>query len=112
MKVQHAESDLGFIDRLHKKGVTWLILFVVFLAADPSNSFLYKLLNSVAFLMEVMLLVTFVNKVLIRYLLARQKIMIFILEEHKTNEPIRISKKGPVMLICFLLKHLCQIQNF
>ena len=79
MKVQHAESDLGFIDRLHKKGVTWLILFVVFLTADPSNSFLYKLLNSVAFLMEVMLLVTFVNKVLIRYLLAKQKIMIFII---------------------------------
>ena len=79
MKMQHAETDLGFIDRLHKKGVTWLILFVVFLAADPSSSFLYKLLNSIAFLMEVILLVAFVNKVLIRYLLARQKTMIFII---------------------------------
>ena len=79
MKMQHAETDLGFIDRLHRKGVTWLILFVVFLAADPSSSFLYKLLNSIAFLMEVMLLVAFVNKVLIRYLLARQKTMIFII---------------------------------
>ena len=79
MKVQHAENDLGFIDRLHKKGVTWLILFVVFLAADPINNFPYKLLNTVTFLMEVILLVTFVNKVLIRYLLERRKTIIFII---------------------------------
>lgn len=78
MKTQQAENNLGFIDRLHKKGVTWLILFVVFFAANPNTNYLFKLFDSVAFVIEVMLLVTLVNKVLIRYLLARQKTMLFI----------------------------------
>ena len=78
MKTQQAETNLGFIDRLHKKGVTWLILFVVFFAANPNTNYLFKLFDSVAFVIEVMLLVTLVNKVLIRYLLARQKTMLFI----------------------------------
>lgn len=78
MKTQHADTNLGFIDRLHKKGVTWIILFGVFFAANPNNSYLFKLLDSVAFVLEVILLVAFVNKVLIRYLLAKQKTIIFI----------------------------------
>lgn len=78
MKTQHADTNLGFIDRLHKKGVTWLILFVVFFAANPNTNYLFKLFDSVAFVIEVMLLVTLVNKVLIHYLLARQKTMLFI----------------------------------
>ncbi len=78
MKTQQAEPNLDFIDRLHKKGVTWLILFVVFFAANPNSNYLFKLFDSVAFVIEVMLLVTLVNKVLIRYLLARQKTMLFI----------------------------------
>lgn len=79
MKTQTTEPSLGFIERIHKAGATWLILFLIFFAANPNSNYLFKLLDSIAFLLEVILLVTFINKLLIRYLLEKRKTIVFII---------------------------------
>ncbi|MCF0201209.1 MAG: histidine kinase [Bacteroidales bacterium] len=78
MKRHTSEANLDLIERIHKIGGTWLILFMVFFAANPNSGFVYRLLDSLTLIVEIMLYVWFINKVLLNKLLSRQKLVGFI----------------------------------
>lgn len=79
MKKSLTNTNLDFIDRLHKHGVTWALLFVIFFAMHPNDNFLLRFISSSAFLGLLIILVAVVNKFLIRRYLKNQRIMLFVL---------------------------------
>lgn len=72
-------ANLDFLQRIHKWGLTWILLFVVFFAAHPNSNFLFKVVSSACFVALIALLVAFINKVLIRHLLQNHRVVLFIL---------------------------------
>ena len=72
-------ANLDLLERLYKNGVIWAVLFIIFLAVHPNGNYLFRALSSLCFVGLVILLVTFINKVLIDLMLKQRRLVLFIL---------------------------------
>ena len=72
-------ANLDLLERLYKWGVIWIVLFIIFFAVHSSGNTLFRVASSLCFVGMVVLEVVFVNKVLIAILLARKRLVLFIL---------------------------------
>ena len=72
-------ANLDLLERLYKHGVIWLVLFIIFFAVHSNGSYLFRVVSSLCFVGMVILLVTFINKVLIDRLLREGRMVFFIL---------------------------------
>ena len=72
-------ANLGLLERLYRWGVVWAVLFVIFFAVHSNQNYLFRLASSLCFVGMVVLLVTIINKVLIEYLLKKNRLVFFIL---------------------------------
>lgn len=72
-------ANLDLLERLYKHGVIWIVLLVVFFTVHSNGNMLFRVVSSLCFVGMVMLLVTFVNKVLIEYFLKQNRVVFFIL---------------------------------
>lgn len=77
--MKRTNANLDFIERFHKHGITWALLFVIFFATHPNDNYQLRLISSSAFVGLVMLLVEIVNKVIIPKYLKNQRIVMFVL---------------------------------
>ena len=67
------------IERLYKHGVIWVVLFIVYFTVHSNDNYLFRLVSSLCFVGMVVLLVTIINKVLIAYMLKKNRLVLFIL---------------------------------
>ena len=72
-------ANLDLLQRLYKWGVIWIVLFIIFFAVHSTGNMLFRVISSLCFLGMVVLEVSFVNKVLIASLLAKKRLVFFIL---------------------------------
>ena len=72
-------ANLGLLERLYRWGVVWVVLLIIFFAVHSNQNYLFRLASSLCFVGMVVLLVTFINKVLIAYLLKKNRLVFFIL---------------------------------
>ena len=72
-------ANLDLLQRLYKWGVIWLVLFIIFFAVHSTGNMLFRVVSSLCFVGMVVLEVLFVNKVLITGLLAKKRLVFFIL---------------------------------
>lgn len=72
-------ANLDLLERLYKNGVIWAVLFIIFFAVHPNGNYLFRALSSLCFVGLVILLVTFINKVLIDLMLKQRRLVLFIL---------------------------------
>ena len=72
-------ANLDLLERLYKYGVIWIVLFIVFFTVHSNGNMLYRLVSSLCFVGMVVMLVTFVNKVLTEYFLKPNRVVFFIL---------------------------------
>ncbi len=72
-------ANLDLLERLYKWGVIWVVLFIIFFAVHSTGNMLFRVVSSLCFVGMVVLEVLFVNKVLITNLLARKRLVLFIL---------------------------------
>ena len=72
-------ANLDLLERLYKWGVIWIVLFVVFFAVHSNGSYYFRAASSLCFVGMAVLLVTFINKVLVEYLLKKSRVVLFIL---------------------------------
>lgn len=72
-------SNLDLLQRLYKWGVVWMVLFVVFFTVHFTGNLLFRSVSSLSFVGMVVLLVTFINRVLIAYFLQKGRVVLFIL---------------------------------
>ena len=73
------EANLGLIERLYKNGVVWLVLFFIFFTVHSNGNYLFRSVSSLCFVLLVILLVLFINKVLVEHFLKRSRVVLFIL---------------------------------
>ena len=73
------EANLGLLERLYKSGVVWLVLFFTFFTVHSNGNYLFRSASSLCFVVLVILLVLFINKVLIVHFLKRGRGVLFIL---------------------------------
>ncbi len=72
-------ANLDLLERLYKWGVIWIVLFIVFFAVHSNGSYFFRAASSLCFVGMAVLLVTFINKVLVQYLLRKSRVVLFIL---------------------------------
>ena len=72
-------ANLDLLERLYKWGVIWVVLFIIFFAVHPNGNYLFRALSSLCCVGMVVLLVTFINKVLIDLMLRQKRVVLFIL---------------------------------
>ena len=72
-------ANLDLLQRLYKWGVIWVVLFIIFFAVHSAGNMLFRVVSSLCFVGMVVLEVVFVNKVLITSLLAKKRLVFFIL---------------------------------
>ena len=72
-------ANLDLLERLYKWGVVWIVLFVIFFTVHSNGNYLFRTVSSLFFVCLVVLLVTFINKVLIEHFLKRGRVVLFIL---------------------------------
>ena len=72
-------TDRSLMERLYKWGVIWVLLFIIFFAVHSNQNYLFRLASSSCFVGMVVLLVTIINKVLIAYMLKKNRLVLFIL---------------------------------
>jgi Putative regulator of cell autolysis len=72
-------KEMCLFERLHKKGVTWIVIFLFFFLSHPNNNIWFKLGVSFYVVTIIMLLVIFTQKVLIKYFLQKQRVFGFFL---------------------------------
>ena len=72
-------ANLDLLQRLYKWGVIWVVLFIIFFAVHSTGNMLLRVVSSLCFVGMVVLEVLFVNKVLITGLLAKKRLVLFIL---------------------------------
>ena len=72
-------ANLDLLERLYKHGVLWAGLFVIFFAVHSNGNYLFRALSSLCFVGTVVLMVTFINKVLIDHMLKNGRVVLFIL---------------------------------
>ena len=73
------EANLGLLERLYKNGVVWLVLFFTFFTVHSNGNYLFRSASSICFVVLVILLVMFINKVLIVHFLKQGRVVLFIL---------------------------------
>ncbi len=73
------EANLGLIERLYKNGVVWLVLFFIFFTVHSNGNYLFRSASSLCFVLLVILLVLFINKVLVEHFLKRSRVVLFVL---------------------------------
>ena len=72
-------ANLDLLERLYKWGVVWIVLFIIFFAVHSNGNYLFRAVSSLCFVGMAMLSVLFNNKVLIKYLLKKNRLVFFIL---------------------------------
>ena len=72
-------ANLDLLERLYKWGVIWIVLLIVFFAVHSNGSYFFRAASTLCFVGLAILLVTFINKVLIEYLLKKSRVVLFIL---------------------------------
>ena len=72
-------ANLDLLERLYKWGVVWIVLFIVFFAVHSNGNYFFRAASSLCFVGMVVLLVTFINKVMVEYLLKKSRVVLFIL---------------------------------
>lgn len=72
-------ANLDLLERLYKWGVIWVVLFIIFFAVHSTGNMLFRVVSSLCFVGMVVLEVIFINKVLIAGLLAKKRLVLFIL---------------------------------
>ena len=72
-------ANLDLLERLYKWGVVWIVLYLIFFTVQSSGNYLFRAASSLCFVGMVVLLVAFINKVLIAYLLKKNRLVLFIL---------------------------------
>lgn len=72
-------TNLSLMERLYKWGVVWALLFIIFFAVHSNQNYLFRLASSFCFVGMVVLLVAIINKVLIAYMLKKNRLVLFIL---------------------------------
>ena len=72
-------ANLDLLERLYKWGVVWIVLFIVFFAVHSGGNYFFRAASSLCFVGMAVLLVTFINKVLVEYLLKKGRVVLFIL---------------------------------
>ena len=72
-------TNLGLLERLYRNGVVWLVLFFIFFTVHSNGNYLFRSASSLCFVVLVILLVLFINKVLIERFLKRGRVVLFIL---------------------------------
>ena len=72
-------TNLSLMERLYKWGVIWVLLFIIFFAVHSNQNYLFRLASSSCFVGMVVLLVAIINKVLIAYMLKKNRLVLFIL---------------------------------
>ena len=72
-------ANLDLLERLYKWGVVWIVLFIIFFAVHSNGNYLFRAVSSLCFVGMAMLSVLFINKVLIEYLLKKNRLVFFIL---------------------------------
>lgn len=72
-------ANLGLLERLYKYGVVWMVLFIIFFMVHSNGNYLFRAASSLGFVGMAFLLVLFTNKVLIRHLLKKGRVVLFIL---------------------------------
>ena len=72
-------ANLDLLERLYKWGVIWIVLYIVFFAVHSNVNYLFRAASSLCFVGMVVLLVTFINKVLIEFQLKKSRVVLFIL---------------------------------
>ena len=70
-------ANLDLLERLYKWGVVWIVLLIVFFAVHSNGNYFFRAASSFCFVGMVVLLVTFINKVLIEYLLKKSSRVVF-----------------------------------
>ena len=70
-------ANLDLLERLYKWGVIWVVLFVVFFAVHSNGNYFFRAASSLCFVGMVVLFVTFINKVLVEYLLKKSSRVVF-----------------------------------
>ena len=72
-------ANLDLLERLYKWGVVWIVLFVIFFTVHSNGNSLFRAVSSLCFVGLVILLVTFINKVLLEHFMKRGRVVLFIL---------------------------------
>ena len=72
-------TNRSLLERLYKWGVIWVLLFIIFFAVHSNQNYLFRLASSFCFVGMVVLLVIIINKVLIAYMLKKNRLVLFIL---------------------------------
>ena len=72
-------ANLDLLERLYKWGVVWIVLFVIFFTVHSNGNSLFRVVSSLCFVGLVILLVTFINKVLLEHFMKRGRVVLFIL---------------------------------
>ena len=79
VRIPLPQTNLGVVERLHKKGVTWILLFIAIFATNQNHNYLFRFVDAITFVLQIILVVELYNKVLIRHFLAERKIVLFII---------------------------------
>jgi hypothetical protein len=69
-------TNLSLMERLYKWGVIWVLLFIIFFAVHSNQNYLFRLASSSCFVGMVVLLVAIINKVLIAYMLKKNRLVL------------------------------------
>ena len=72
-------ANLDLLERLYKHGVIWVVLFVIFFTVHSNGNYLFRTVSSLCFVGLVVLLVTFINKVLLEHFMTRGRVVLFTL---------------------------------
>ena len=72
-------ANLDLLERLYKWGVVWIVLFVIYFTVHSNGNYLFRAVSSLCFVGLVVLLVTFINKVLLDRFMKRGRVVLFIL---------------------------------
>ena len=72
-------SNLDLLERLYRNGIIWLVLFVIYFTVHSNGNYLFRAASSLCFVGMVILMVTFINKVLIDAFLERGRVVLFII---------------------------------
>lgn len=72
-------ANLGLLERLYRNGVVWIVLFVIYFTVHSNGNYHFRTASSLCFVGLVILLVTFINKLLIDGLLRKRRVVLFIL---------------------------------
>ena len=72
-------ANLDLLERLYRNGIIWVVLLIIFFTVHSNGNYLFRAVSSLCFVGLVVLLVTFINKVLLEHFMKRGRVVLFIL---------------------------------